>query len=158
MNNGRSQGLAGRERHVHQRNRADRDYHQLLIDDYLEPDPDEVFHERRIPIGGCSEFLPDVHATLIAEATRTDTELGMPSARYSSAVDSIEQRAVATDADRHETTETRSEVGDPTVSALKVRRHGDKRRHSPSARGFLVGCALGGGVAAMLLALLWVLM
>lgn len=146
MNGTGYRGLAGRARKTHRRNRANKEFTQLLIDDYFEPGSVDRFRDRFIPIRGRNDFLPAVHAASVEQAARTDTELGMPGAR---------DAAIRYRPGDLEVVRSRPGLSPQPQKCVKADDVTGKRAFS--LHGFVVGCALGGSVAAMVLLLLWTL-
>jgi hypothetical protein len=166
MENGITQGLAGRARRVFHRSRADRLFAQQSIDEYFEPDPCEVRHDRFIPISRRNDFLPSVTCSILGEETEKHTQLELPltsDGDNGRNADQTPSLAVT----RGDPTANAAIRFDPQAAAQKRRDSGDNaagetgpacaavmERGSFSLRGFLFGCALGSSAAAVLLLVL----
>lgn len=72
MKTGTSGGLWGKARNVHHRDRAERGFAELLVEEYLEPEPVLSGSGAFAPIRGRSEFLPSVF-----ELEESDMRTGM---------------------------------------------------------------------------------
>jgi hypothetical protein len=70
-------GLWGKARYVHRRDRAERGFAELLVEDYLEPEPVLSGSGAFAPIRGRSEFLPSAFE-MEEWDMRTETQLEFP--------------------------------------------------------------------------------
>ena len=152
-----NQGLCGKARRVHYRNRAARLYARQRVDEYFEYDTAEPPGHRHIPIRGRSEFLPTVARVERSAARANDGQLELPLTTAGQA-DSA-GRAVATTPTVPEReagptkdvvirfpSRSQSPVGRPFKPPMQF---GQRNRFTVG--GFLLGCAMGSAAAAAVL-------
>ena len=163
-----NRGLAGRERKAHYRNRAGRLFTQMLIDEYLEPTPDEADRDRFIPIRGRSDFLPAVATSVLEELSHADTQLELPltceddNGRHKTQDPAKSKRNGNGKSDavirfRSQASRIAEETSEQSQPAESVPSTSDEKSEF-TLRGFLYGCALGSGAAAVLLMGLWLIL
>lgn len=157
-------GLAGKARRVRRRNRAARLHACQMVHEYFEPDTEDLFRERYIPIRSRAEFVPSVlqdndNETTLSQSINPGSQLQLPltaephqpspqKAPLSSRKDSMDQS--------HDKREAVVRFPATGGKAQPKRR---SRLPYPSApakerltlQGFLLGCAMGSAAAAVLL-------
>ena len=163
MQNATYGGLAGRARKIRDRNRAERLYARQLIAECLDPEPLDPRRERFIPIRRCSDFLPSVANVVLHQSTGKERQLDLPwatSERAESAGTSNGKGSRSRDLtervkDPVPPGEQRSAPTKPKdvrrAIAQEIFALNPRARRNFSIHGFLYGCLLGGGAAAVIL-------
>ena len=156
-------GLAGKARRVRGRNRAARLQACQMMHEYFDPDTEEVFRNRYIPIRGRAEFVPSA-----LQENDNDMALEQPNSPGEQLQLSL---AVGQQKPDRQTTRwatlknktsrphgKREEVirfptrGGRTTPTQRNRASGEKYpAERLTLRGFLLGCAMGSAAAAVLL-------
>lgn len=152
-----NQGLCGKARRVHHRNRAARLHARQWVDEYFDRDTAEPPGHRYIPIRGRSEFLPTVARVDRSAARGRDGQLELPLTTAGRADNA--GRAVATARtvpDRGAGPTKDVVIRFPSRSQSPVGRafkppmqFGPRNRFTIG--GFLLGCAMGSAAAAAVL-------
>ncbi len=159
MQTARHQGLAGKARRRRDFGRAHRLHTQQLIEEYLESDGELSRPERFIPVRTRGEFFPTAAPALTDDEAgeNAQLELRLPGDTRDPVESTplqklaeVVERSSAEDAPAEPTTRVQPNVIRPVRRGFEPT-YRRRPPHPAIPKGFLVGCALGSAVAAVLL-------
>ncbi len=151
-----NRGLSGKARRVHHRNCAERLSSRQMIEEFLDPKPQDP-PPRHIPIRGRRSFLPSIVHMRTTVAAEIGRQLELPLAAVENASTTVRSGGTAQPASERkivaqaDATLRFPHVGKPTAGPAFKPLEQLEAGQRFTVGGFLLGCAMGSAAAAMVL-------